>query len=862
MQNQKQSQVKALSQLNYILPVFLFLAGLLPRLVALATFLTPDEYRWLGRSRNFLAGIVSGDWAATLQTGHPGVTTMWTGSLGILYNYWTRSPAAPDDLLAFVEQVSAEPLDVAYIAPMRLPTVLLMALLVVAFYVLVSHLFGDRRVGATAALLLALSPFHIALSRVLHHDALATAFMTLSLLPLLGYWLKGWSGPWLVLSAVAAGLSFLSKSSAMFLMPFCALLGLFWAGRRWRRGDWHGWSDFRRLVVVGLLWGAVAWLTVFLLWPAMWVNPLEALESMFGLSLQYATEGHGKGNFLLGQITSDPGPLFYPLNWLLRTTPLTLVGLLAWGLAYRRQGTITSSSRILAGTLLLYAALFTVFMATVEKKQDRYILPIFPALEIVAALGLVQILTIGSIPQAPTRTVKEKRGAGMWTLLCGRRFLNPTAYRPKFPHMLALVTVLQGVLALTTYPYYFTYYNPLLGGASMAGRLTTVGWGEGIDQAATYLNSQPGAGNARVTSWYHLSFAPFFQGQAAPYASDAGQTLSSDYAVLYRNQIQRELPTSELTHYLLQHQSPVFTVTLQGLDYVYIYDLPLDRPSDWQASRLPGQATFFGLGQPDAGTITPKLRLYWQNEGLAAGEEWWIALQPMDGPPNGWQMCSLGADFAAERSLVGALLENECWPPDQDLPPGVYHVRVGVGTDVNQVRPLPFPAGELAVVVSNRDQPRLVSRLSALDVLAEQALTAGALPTNLVYQGAVRLIGYAIANVSTTEQAHLQVDLHWQALETLPLAELERLVASQLALQLPQGEPLTSIGGPFTFAETGSSEWSAGQVLSRTYLLPLSGPVPAHANLVLSLWFNGQLLTPRDSSGQPIQPTLPVVTWP
>jgi hypothetical protein len=128
----------------------------------LGVFLTPDEYRWLGRTRDFLLGILSRDWAATLQTGHPGVTTMWMGSLGILYNYWTRPPSAPDNLMTFVRQVSNEPVDVSYVAPMRFPTMLLMSLFVVAFYVLISRLFDDWRVGMVAALLLALNPFHIA----------------------------------------------------------------------------------------------------------------------------------------------------------------------------------------------------------------------------------------------------------------------------------------------------------------------------------------------------------------------------------------------------------------------------------------------------------------------------------------------------------------------------------------------------------------------------------------------------------------------------------------------------------------------------------------------------------------------------
>ena len=178
---------------QFLLAAFLFSVALLPRVLALGDFLTADEYRWLDRSRDFLIWIARGDLAATLRTGHPGVTTMWTGSMGILYKYWTRPPSAPDDLLAFVQQVSSEPIGAGYIAPIRFPTALLVSLFIVVYYMLLSRLFGDRRPGVVGALLLALNPFYIALSRVLHHDALAATFMALSLLPLLGYWFQSWS---------------------------------------------------------------------------------------------------------------------------------------------------------------------------------------------------------------------------------------------------------------------------------------------------------------------------------------------------------------------------------------------------------------------------------------------------------------------------------------------------------------------------------------------------------------------------------------------------------------------------------------------------------------------------------------------
>ena len=834
---------------SFILPAFLFVVGLLPRLLTLNVLLTPDEARWLDRSRDFLVGILSRDWAATLQTGHPGVTTMWTGALGVLYRYLTRPTSMPDDLISFVHQVSTDPLDMTYIVPMRSPTVLLTSLFVVVFYFLVSRLTDDWRVGAFAALLLALDPFLIGLSRVLHHDALATTFMTLAMLSLLGYWLKGWSRWWLLFSAVAAGLSFLSKSPALFLMPFCAILGLAWGVQRWRRGEWQGWSDVGGLLTDGLLWGGVAWLIVLLLWPAMWVTPLKVLGVVFGTSSLYATEGHVKGNFFLGQIRQDPGSLFYPFTWLFRSTPLAILGLLALASVYvrsafRRPLRRRSPDTTIVGALLLFAGLFVAFMTLGSKKMDRYILPIYPALYTLAALGLANISNIKfRIP----KTKYQVRNL-------------------KIPIFLVIV-VFQGILVTDNHPYYFTYYNPLLGGARTAVRVMTVGWGEGLDQVAVYLNRLPDPERLRVTSWYPDSLASLFRGKVISFDSDAGKTFRGDYAVVYRNQIQRELPTPELMHYLLQHHTPVFTVTLQGVEYVYVYDLPIERRSNWEASRLSGQAVFFGVGEVDldgeseieAGDSSLPVRVYWQNDGLAASERWWLSLQSVAGQMQPRQECHLRSDFANERFRAGAVLESECRLPGEKLSPGVYHLRVAVGPEAEQVKSIPFPEGEFAVVVSEDGMSRLVSKPAAMDVLARQRLPQGTYTADLVYQGAARLIGYRIETVSNGDEDSLYLRLIWQALQSVPLSELKQGLNLEVTLLSPQGMELATAKGLFAEPEGWPAVWSTGQVVTRTLALPLPRSVPPQSLLRLDVWLDEQQLIPLSSSGEVAEPLLPAI---
>src|SRR6266516_3831635 len=60
-----------------------FVLALLPRLIGLESFLTADEGFWMQRTIRFGAAIDRADWGGTFRSGHPGVTTMWIGLIGI-----------------------------------------------------------------------------------------------------------------------------------------------------------------------------------------------------------------------------------------------------------------------------------------------------------------------------------------------------------------------------------------------------------------------------------------------------------------------------------------------------------------------------------------------------------------------------------------------------------------------------------------------------------------------------------------------------------------------------------------------------------------------------------------------------------
>ncbi|MCB9008415.1 MAG: hypothetical protein H6656_13770 [Ardenticatenaceae bacterium] len=92
---QKQRPFPLLPSPSFV--VLLFLLALLPRLLALGKYITPDELNWVHRSVLLHQALGQRQWAETLTTGHPGVLTTWLGALGIQMQLWLR----PSDQAAY-----------------------------------------------------------------------------------------------------------------------------------------------------------------------------------------------------------------------------------------------------------------------------------------------------------------------------------------------------------------------------------------------------------------------------------------------------------------------------------------------------------------------------------------------------------------------------------------------------------------------------------------------------------------------------------------------------------------------------------------------------------------------------------------
>jgi 4-amino-4-deoxy-L-arabinose transferase-like glycosyltransferase len=204
-------------------------------------------------------------------------------------------------------------------------------------------------------------------------------------------------------------------------------------------------------------------------------------------------------------------------------------------------------------------------MSLGAKKFDHYVLPVYPVLDLLAAVGIVGAARVLCTKQVRIRPVLA------WTIVAG---------------------VLAGQLASaqSTAPYYLPYFNPMLGGTAGAARALLLGWGEGMDQVANFILSQPRGGNAvvmtSITSTTLLYFLPESVTVSSPVHEEGIATIEgwtgTDYYVAYISQQQRGV-FPRLFAYLSQYE-PVHTVSFGGVDFARTYDLRTIPPPDWLAT--------------------------------------------------------------------------------------------------------------------------------------------------------------------------------------------------------------------------------------------------------------------------------------
>ena len=560
--------------LSLFFGVCLFVAASVPRLFSLGAHWTSDESGWLDHSTVFMTAVEMGAFSETLVTFHPGVITMW---LAALRTFFTEPHISVQGLA---------------LARWFIGIALLIGIGVAA--ILLYRLFG-RWVALIGATFLSFSPLFLAQSRRVHTDALAATFVLLTVLSLLLYCGAPQKRRYLIGSGIAYGLACLAKSNSLILLlwlPIC--FALF----RYREETWR--QFFLRGLGAGLCFLSCTLLTVFVLWPLFW-NPtflilglcllgvtlfacrelqkgarqrltlylasvvvvgvvsgymVRTVWRVFGGVAWAITIPHNVEHFFLGQVLYDPGWLFYPLVLCTETTPLTLplaigICLFLWRRSRNGQEGYARQFRIALG-LVAVVLLFTLCLSLTSKKFSRYLLPAFPILEILAAIGFFEFLKWG------------------YAYIDSRFRTGATPKKLTFSIVIVFCLFLIQILpVLRLHPYYGTYYN-LCFKLTDIRKIITVGAGAGYDLAAKYLNGKPNAQELRVQTFPQSGqfFAPYFTGQMS--WADTGEAVIPDYEVVHLRESQAGwVPQTGTLNGELEH-----VITLNGIDYVWIYRIP------------------------------------------------------------------------------------------------------------------------------------------------------------------------------------------------------------------------------------------------------------------------------------------------
>jgi len=404
-----------------------FAAALYARSPALDLYPTQDEDNWMDRGSAFSTALQRQDWRATYRSGHPGVTTMWLATLGM--GSFAQPLANRTD-----RQVTRAPEFMPALEAARHAMIVFNAGMIAVITLLTGRLFGWAP-ALFAAGLLAYEPFLVAHGQVVHLDAPVSGLMAVSMLAAAVRWLSGGHIGFLILSALAGGLAFVTKSPSAFLVLVVPVVAL--TGRR----PWRDLATARSWFFELVIWAAIAGITSFIVWPALFTQPIDTIGRMVRFTLAEGGQPHGPGNFFMGQPVPIPGALFYPVALLYRLTPVTLLGIVSLVVFnWWRVGVLKSPRP--AWLLIGLVIAFAIFMNLGAKKLDRYILPAVPLIDVLAGCGL------WAATHAMLMRIKNLEG--------NTRLVTAAPL---------IVLLLQPFSWQSALPYPLSYYNVLLVGA-------------------------------------------------------------------------------------------------------------------------------------------------------------------------------------------------------------------------------------------------------------------------------------------------------------------------------------------------------------------------------------------------------------
>ena len=483
------------------LPLLLILLVVLviPRLLGLGLFVAVDEPAWLTRGGNFYYALGQREFQNTIYEYHPSVITMWYVAAavfvyfpeyrGLGQGYFDVDKETFDP---FLLEHGKLPITLLYIS--RLFQVIVIILFALMIFHFLSRLIGENRAFLTTALASS-SPFFLGHSRVLSHEAMVATFVLVSVVGMMVYLEIENKWHYLLISAAAAALAQLTKSSAMAMFPVIGLMLVVSVFEKMKERGFMS-SLLDHLKIFGT-WFALLVFVYFILWPGMWVAPGKMLYEVYGNAFSYALQGSRL------EITHELQPSTFGLaaaggtargflnNIITRTTFLDWIGfiLACIFLLVRREDRFFTIPRKMFVYLFVTATMFILLFSFAQgRNSSYYVMTSFVSLGMIAGFGWGSLLL----------------WLGMkWKTEIGAKVVAGGA---------VLLVILQLAGTLPFYPYYYNYYNPVW--ATISGQEAFSDYGEGFEKAAAYLAQKPNGASLKVFSFRGRGpFSYFFPGQ-------------------------------------------------------------------------------------------------------------------------------------------------------------------------------------------------------------------------------------------------------------------------------------------------------------------------------------------------------------
>lgn len=475
---------------RWVIVALLITTVFIPRLVDFGKVLTVDEPLWQGRGEQFIKGLASGHFDKTLTGGQPGVTTTWLVGLALPWKSLTSTQAS----IAIATG----------------------ALVLLATYGLV-RLWGFQW-GMVAGFFLALNPFLLAHSRLVHTDALFALFALTSLIFVL---LSREHRRYLFFSALLFGLALLTRSSGIILIPVMVIL-------------------IRNLKNI-FQWGIVIALTVFIFWPALWMNADTVFQFLTQRTALHVASGTHSGE-------TTATWWYYAREGLFRTTPVALLGFIPAAYAFfKRRDSFVKSAAIIFAAGLFFAAVLSFS----SDKSDRYILFSLLTLDVFAVAG-IRAISPASVGEAdsPGVIAGSETGSRVFKML-----------------LVALPVAYLTLEVFLLHPYYLAHYNRLY----PIEERHKLGWGEGFEQAAAWVKENDNG--AKVATIYPGVFSRWYDGPIDPisHLDDS----NAKYVIIYRSMFERgaENSDTEFTNRYLNDpaRQAMHVIHINRLPYIWIF---------------------------------------------------------------------------------------------------------------------------------------------------------------------------------------------------------------------------------------------------------------------------------------------------